>query len=308
MTEDAQAQNESQTISDPKLTSVNESKIDSWRQCVERLSTQYSEFYLVSDTETSDKFIVEPETKLFNRVLEWAFVLCVKDPDGLLHPVVDIEGTGEVIKISEPLNPFMEPIKNKAQQSCIKSIHPESTKVHGITLEYLFGQSDGMFGRTKLPHSAPYFEMVFFALQRLFNFSGYLQGDISVYFVFYNSAFDIGFLNHEMELAEHPPLESYFIPIDAYRMAMKSIPKQELGGYKLDDIYAYGRKHYADRIDEVSRPYHAALIDCFVLIQAWNTIILYRSKHPSSLHDEADAFLNSETEDHETDTDMSGSE
>lgn len=260
-------------ITDPKLISVNESTLDQWRKHIEQMSMTCKTFYLVSDTETTDKSVIEIETKLFNRVLEWGMVLCVADEKGFLKTVRDHEG--KVIQLNEPLNPFIEPIKNKKQQACVKSIHPKSTEVHGITLEYLFGKKPGLYGRTQLPHTAPYFEMVFFALQRMFNFSAYNDGEIDVHLVFYNANFDIGFLNHEMELLDNPPIESYFIPIDAYRMA-KSIPKNIMTDYKLDSLYAFGRQNYPDEIKEVERPYHASLIDSYVLIEAWNTIIRYR--------------------------------
>lgn len=278
-------------IPEPELTSVSSVDLDNWRQEIEQLSLTHKELYLVSDTETTGTLIVDSVSKLFNRVLEWGMVLCIKDEQDLLSPVIDSKG--RPIIINEPINPFIEPIKNKRQLLSTKSIDKESTQVHGLTLNYLFGKEDGLAGRPSLKAPAPYFEMVFFALQRLFNFSAFLQGDLTVYLVFHNAPFDIGFLNHEMELAEAPPIESFFIPLDTLRMAKKIIAKEDIPeGYSLDNIFAFGQTHYPDHIKETARPYHGALIDSFILMEVWNVLQLHQhQKGLSVLTDDEDTEI-----------------
>lgn len=295
---------EDQNLTSPNLINANEAVLDKWRAQIELHALTRDALYLVSDTETSGTMVICPKTKLFNRVLEWSFVVCEKREDGLLYPLTD--ESGEVIKLNEPINPFAEPIKTKKQQSSIKEIDKESTEIHGIDIEYLFAieketqsttelnaknENEPLVidsGSTKhcvatlrepLPHCAPYFELVWCAVQRLFNFSRYLQGDVSIFLVFYNAPFDVRFLNNEMSLIDNPPIESYFIPIDALKIATALLKGKELvSKLTLDAVYEFGLRRYPQQIKVVERPYHASYIDSLILIEAFNTLSLYRKE------------------------------
>lgn len=277
------------SIKEPALRSVDHQKLDAWRQYLEEKSIHQNTLYLVSDTETSGTMIYEEDKKEFNRVLEWALIVCEKNEQGLMIPIVT--PSGDHIIINEPINPFIEPIKNKKQQASIKTISEESTGIHGLTMEYLFGLPDagkvavdkkGMT-RPAADKPAAYFEMVIFALQRLFNFTAYLNGDLTVHLVFHNAPFDIGFLNHEMEMAEHSPIESFFIPLDTLKLAKLIIPKKYITeGYSLDSLFKFGLSRYPDVIKEQDRPFHGALIDSFILIEVWNTIHLFLAEQQDS--------------------------
>lgn len=303
MTAVKQINDDDDKISSPALSSVSPERLDRWRKILEEKSLTQKTFYLVSDTETTGTQIYEEQSKEFNRVLEWGMVLCEATPDGLLKPMLDEDGSP--IVINEPINFFIEPRKNKKQKSSVKHIDPKSTKVHGLTIEYLFAKpcevntltADGGLAeneadiRPPLAQCAAYFEMVFFALQRLFNFSAYMQAEITVHVVFHNAPFDVGFLNHEMEMAEHPPLESFFIPLDTLKKAQRIIPSKELpSGYSLDSLFEFGKSRYPDHIKDLDRPYHGALIDSMILVEVWNTIQLYANEHShhTALNDESD--------------------
>lgn len=295
---------ENSPLTASKLINANEVIIDKWRAQLEKHSLTRKEIYLVSDTETSGTMVICPKTKLFNRVLEWSFIVCEKSENGLLYPLKDDDG--EIIKFNEPINPFVEPIKTKKQQLSIKEIDPESTEVHGIDVYYLFAtnktskindetdtgnenkivsnqednstQESGIL-REPLPHCAPYFELVWCAVQRLFNFSRYLGGEVSVFFVFYNASFDIRFLNNEMSLIDNPPIESFFIPLDALKTANTLLKGKGLvPNLKLDSIYEFGLQRYPESIKKIERPYHASYIDSLILLEAINTLSLYRQE------------------------------
>lgn len=116
--------------------------------------------------------------------------------------------------------------------------HPDALRVHGITTEFL---------RDKPPFHA--------VVNDLF---AYLQGaDI----VIHNAAFDVGFLNKELELAGHTPFPSWVQSItDTLAMAKELYPGKR---NSLDAL--------CDRleIDRSGRTLHGALLDAQLLADVY---------------------------------------
>ena len=158
----------------------------------------------------------------------------------------------------------------------ITHIPKDGIGTHGITEEYLFGNEPGEGGREQLPHCAAPFSEVFYALQRMMNFPAYLKAEVPVYMVFHNADFDVGFLNQEMEMINQAPIESYFIPLDTLVQSKKLIQKNEIDGYTLDSIFKWAKEKYPEKIQDMDRPIHTALIDSLILSEVFSALNLLR--------------------------------
>lgn len=86
------------------------------------------------------------------------------------------------------------------------------------------------------------------------NFLAFIDG---AELIIHNAAFDLGFINHELNLLEdHPPIESQLSIIDTYIMAREKHPGQR---NNLDALC----KRY--NIDNSARELHGALLDAEIL-------------------------------------------
>lgn len=247
------------------------SKLSEWRGVLSGIAEKHGSVYAVADTETTGTRITEPKTGLFNRILELGICFCYKNEDGYL--VVARDNGGDPIVIDEPSNPFITlPRPSPKQLKSVKEIDKESIEVHGITLDYLFGESEGMKSRPKLSRGAPTFDVVMETVQSLISVPPLMDKGIPAISVFHNAVFDINFLNHECECWGISHFESYFAVEDTLVMAKKVFGKDEIPDFTLDSIYAYGKENYPELIDNVERPIHSAIIDCMILVQVYNII------------------------------------
>jgi DNA polymerase III epsilon subunit-like protein len=254
------------------LANLSENKLTSWRECLREYGKEHPIIYAVSDTETTGVSILDKRDKVFNRIVEWAVCFCYPDEKGILHPCID--KSGSVIAIDEPINPFIHAKKPTAKQkNSIDKVPADSTEVHGITLDYLFGESDGARHRPKLQCSAPTYPTVLESVNALLSEDIFRMCDSLVVMVFHNSDFDVNFLNHESETWNLPLFESYFGVADTLKLAKRIFTKEEVGGsYSLDSLYEYGKRNYPHLIDNVDRPIHSAIIDVMITVQVYNII------------------------------------
>lgn len=277
------------------LVNFPETKMDQWRQVLVQYARTYGALFLISDTETTGTSPVDSESGLFHRVLEWSMFFCYRDENGFFQPCLD--GKGDLICIDEPINPFLsQGDLNSKRRRSVSTI--ENSFVHGITMEYLFGESPGKVARPKLKSAAPSFAMVMQTVLVLLSFDEFQQGKVPVTLVFHNAPFDIRFLTHECELWGLSPVESYFGVMDALEFAKKIIPKTVIGKYNLDNIFDYGKREFPELIDAIERPTHTALIDSLILRQVLNVIYAYHLRNDSV----TDVATSEDTET-ETDTD-----
>jgi len=253
-----------------KFINFNHNKLSDWRDTISSYAQEYGNLYLVSDTETTDVNLFDPVSGKLNRVLEWGICFCYKDENGYLNVCKD--SSGEIIGIDEPINPFISDIKVRGKVS-VTEPHPESIPIHGLTLEYLFGEGESPNKRTRLPITgAPTFEVVFDLFRELVDVPPLKYGQVTMTSVFHNSPFDMRFLNSECSCAKLPPPESFFNVLDTKALAEATIIKKDIGSYTLDSIYEYGKKNYPDLITDIERPYHSAMVDSLILVQVYNII------------------------------------
>jgi DNA polymerase III epsilon subunit-like protein len=258
------------------LANADTSRWDIWGKILEDVLEDQGELYVFSDTETTGTELIDDSSKTFNRVLEWSLCFCRRNTMGLYEPILDKKGNPVVI--DEPINPFIETQVTKKQQQSIDYIPAGSLRIHGITQDYLFGDEDGEGGRTKLPRQAGTIDVFYYELMKLLNISSYLRGAKPIYIVFHNAAFDIKFLNQEMEMIQKPPVESYFIPCDTLTQAKKILDKSMVENHTLDTVYKYGLTHYPEHIKAMDRPIHTSLLDSLILIEVYNTLLLASGK------------------------------
>ncbi len=246
-------------------------KLSEWRETLSDYAKKHGDLYAVSDTETTGTQIIEPTSGLFNRVLEWSILFCYKDQDGMLQPCVD--KSGSPIIVDEPINPFFERRSNHPKHTkSVNDIPRVTIDVHGITLEYLFGNEEGEKGRPPLPGVAPTFETVFEGVIALLNADVFRNAELVIHIVFHNAPFDIKFLNHECETWSMPYVESFFGVIDTEALAKEVMLKSDAGGFSLDAIYAFGKERYPHLVESVERPVHSAIIDSMILRQVYNIL------------------------------------
>jgi len=274
------SQNESSTdtptIVQQWLVNFPESKMDQWRQSLVQYARSHGALFLIADTETTGTSPVDSESGLFHRILEWSMLFCYRDESGFFQPCLD--GRGDLICVDEPINPFLsQGDLNSKRRRSVSSV--KNSFVHGITMEYLFGESAGETARPKLKGAAPTFAMVMQTLLALLSFDEFQQGKCPVTLVFHNAPFDIRFLTHECELWGLSPVESYFGVMDTLELAKRIIPKSVVGKYDLDNIYGFGRREFPELIEATERPTHTALIDSLILRQVLNVIYAYHLRH-----------------------------
>lgn len=258
-----------------KLINCTEEMQLEWSKRLEEAALEYGHLYICSDTETTGTQRIDQTTRAFARVLEWSMSFRVLNDDNVLVPVLDKKG--RPIELDQAINPFIEEQVTKKQKMSITYVPKDGIGTHGITEEYLFGNEPGQGGREALPHCAPPFSEVFFALQRMMNFPSYLNAEVPVYMVFHNADFDVGFLNQEMEMISQSPLESYFIPLDTLVQAKKLIQKNEIAdGYTLDSVFQWSKAKYPEHIKDMDRPIHTALIDSLILSEVFSALNLLR--------------------------------
>mgnify|MGYP001277818372 FL=1 len=257
-----------------KLINCTEEMQLEWSKRLEEAACEYGHLYICSDTETTGTQRIDQTTRKFARVLEWSMSFRVLNEDNILVPVLDKKG--RPIELDQAINPFIEEQITKKQKMSITHIPKDGIGTHGITEEYLFGNEPGEGGREQLPHCAAPFSEVFYALQRMMNFPAYLKAEVPVYMVFHNADFDVGFLNQEMEMINQAPIESYFIPLDTLVQSKKLIQKNEIDGYTLDSIFKWSKEKYPEKIQDMDRPIHTALIDSLILSEVFSALNLLR--------------------------------
>jgi hypothetical protein len=258
---------------DYPLVNLSYEKLLRNKSYLENAAHKYGSLYAFSDTETSGIEIVDPKTGLFNRMLEWSVVFAFKDDDGLFKPVLD--KSGFPIVLDEPVNPFIEKQVTKRQKMSIQCIDKSSIDVHGITIEYLFGDSEGLKSRPKLACRAAPFVVVYYALMAMVDFDSFRTAETPVHIVFHNAPFDIKFLNNETDMANLPMVESMFSVVDSLAHAKRIFNESDLKSKTLDSIFEYGKLNYPNYIKDVHRPIHSAIIDSMILLEAFNTLTLY---------------------------------
>lgn len=258
-----------------KAINFPDKKLSDWQESLAEYARQYGAIYAVSDTETTGVLIIDKKTNKFNRLLEWSICFAY-ECNGFLKPCLDSQG--EAIVIDEPINPFVHSSPPKPKQKLsVHTVPPDSTDVHGITDDFLFGNDEGEKGRPKLEYCAPNFSTVYDCVRSLFSEPVLKSGDIPIILVFHKAKFDIGFLNHECETWELPLIESIFGVVDTLKLAEKVFRKAELNGsYSLDSLYEYGKEKYPELINHIDRPIHSALIDSMILLDVYNII---KAKH-----------------------------
>jgi DNA polymerase III epsilon subunit-like protein len=278
------------------LINFDNKTLDPWRKAMQGYAETYGHIYLISDTETTGTSVIDKETKLFNRVLEWSILFMYKDESGLLRNCLD-EG-GEPIVIDEPINPFYAPsqITAKSKRS-VKKIPYDSIKIHGINEGYLFGEnpsvpldmdnsqqgenaSECATGvRPQTMKIAGTFGMVFETIKDILSSDPYRNGNAECTLVFHNAPFDISFLNSECEIEGMSLVESHFSVIDTLTEAKSIVPQSEIGDYSLNSGFKLMSELFPDEVKPVSRPVHTALIDANILASFYNGLVLYNKRY-----------------------------
>lgn len=116
--------------------------------------------------------------------------------------------------------------------------HEDALKVHGITTEFL--------------RDKPRFDAV---VEELL---AYLQG---AHIIIHNAAFDLGFLNKELELVQRPPLDTYVASVvDTLVMAKEMFPG------KRNNLNALCERL---GVDYSGRTLHGALLDAELLAEVY---------------------------------------
>lgn len=258
------------------LNTATTDQILHWRDVLEEYAAEFGDLHVFSDTETTGSSIVDSETELYHRVLEWSLSFCYRNSDGLFCPIKDQNGNR--IRLCEAINPWIEAIVTQRQAKTTESIPADAVRVHGITQEYLFGQSPGVH-RPKLPKPAPAFNVVFDAVEMLLSFKRYESAEIIAYIYFYNAAFDSSFINSEMEMFSKPPMESFFVPIDPMKWIKKVLPEYGIKGYSLDVAYEWAQKYYPEVCTStIDRSVHSASVDTEMLERVTNAYFLHLKK------------------------------
>lgn len=246
--------------------------MEEWRDTLSSYAQEYGNIYIVSDTETTDVNLFDFSTGFLHRVVEWALCFCYKDKDGYLNLCKDSKD--RVICIDEPINPFISDSKSKGKTS-VSDMGEGSVDVHGLTVEYLFGEGKSPKNRPMLnpEYGAPTFSVVMDLLQEITNSPPLSDGSVLITAVFHNQSFDMKFLNSEAEWISSPPLESFFRVEDTMTLVKDVLLKKvDVESHKLDDIYKYGQDNYPELTSNTDRPYHSAMVDSLILVQAYNVI------------------------------------
>lgn len=269
------------------LINFNKDNILSWQNCLLDYSTKYGELYFISDTETTGVEIRNDEDG-YNRVLEWSGCFCYKNEDGFLEICKDEKGNE--IAVDEVVNPFFHRTgKSPKENLSIKYVPKESTKTHGLTLDYLFaekgtgdkkkstnaggeGESETIketIHRESLPHMPGSFKDVFSTVLALLS-EVVSKTDNITHAVFHNAPFDFKFLDMECEMAGFSSFESYFCVTDTMDMAKKILKIHKMS---LDRVYDWGKENCPHLINDVDRPIHTAMIDSLILVQVYNVLV-----------------------------------
>tara|TARA_B100000929_G_scaffold8378_1_gene7140 strand:- start:90894 stop:91682 length:789 start_codon:yes stop_codon:yes gene_type:complete len=248
------------------LIDVDDSLIYRWRDLISEISKE-KRIFVLSDTETTCNQR-KTNNGLFNRVLEWSMIVCTENQDGTLSLLHDEKG--KPVFIDQPINFLsISPGLSKLEKSTTR-VQPGAFKTHGISTEYLLGESEGGLGRGKLSQEAPNFKTVMAAVKTLFSGMSYASPRECPVISFYNAPFDIGFLDVESELWEVPNIQSYFAVVD-----LLDLVKKHCGFLKkrsLDDAYTWA-KDICPEYGQIERPYHSALVDSSMMLPVYNAVI-----------------------------------
>ncbi len=121
-----------------------------------------------------------------------------------------------------------------------RDIDPGASKVHGITLEFLKGK--------------PKFA------DQVAAFMEFVKGAT---LIIHNAKFDIGFLNHELQLLKNNPygkMEDHCQVLDTLALAREKLPRSR---HSLDALCKYYQ------VDNSGRDLHGALLDSDLLAQVY---------------------------------------
>lgn len=256
-------------VNPEKLVDIDDETICHWREVIAEASLN-QRVILLSDTETTGLYKVTQDN-LFNRVVEWSFLVCVEREDGTLCVLRDQRGNP--IQLDQPIDFLaISPSSPKLLKSTL-SIEKGSADTHGITEDYLGGGEGGLLGRPPLPHQAPHFKAVFDVAKMMFSGMAYHTPATTPVLMFYNAPFDVGFLNLECELWRVPPIESYFCILDLMTLAKRYCTSVQ--NKTLDSVYQWSTE-ILPVDDKILRPYHSAIVDSEMMLNVYNAIIHVR--------------------------------
>lgn len=267
-------------------------KLSEWFSIINSTLEDGVDIYYIGDTETTG---FKPDGNKSNkdlkdRLLEIAFLCYTRSQDGTFSELKDSDGCH--IHFHEYINPFAEPDADLKKYRSIEYIPTETIEVHGITKEFISGESgltdsQGQETDFKLKKQAPTFQQIKPILESYFATKNKSTKLGSRYFVAHNAIFDAGFISSEWHRVESfyedhlqpAKFESYITTIDTLSLIkdMYSSTKELTAAFVTKENYDSGTKinHKLDFLktfyghDNIMRDVHGAMIDSYILAEVF---------------------------------------